>query len=130
MKQENYGRVGFFLGLVVLVFFTYLKHSPRLWVRRRREKSAWKVTWKGVTCFSSLMQKHASGMTFQQCAQPQHCVKVVEPHENTLEVLNGFAWAPVRHLCVHMQGSAEELQGTRGKFGLLECPHNFLGEIQ
>lgn len=42
------------------------------------------------------MQKHASGMTFQHCVQPQHCVKVVEPHENNLEVLNAFAWAPSR----------------------------------
>lgn len=33
-------------------------------------------------------------------------------------------------LCGHVQGSAEELEGTRGTLGLLECSHSFVGKVR
>lgn len=60
-------------------------------------------------------------MTFQHCVQPQHCVKVVEPHEDNSDVLNAFAWAPVRHLeiCVGMCRAA--LRSYRVQEANLAC---------
>lgn len=76
---------------------------------------------EGATCSFSLTQKHASGMTFQHYVQPQHCVKVVEPHEDNLDVLNAFAWAPVRHLeiCVGLCRAA--LRSYRVQEANLAC---------
>lgn len=76
-------------------------------------------------------------MTFQHWIQhiitwcSQNTVKVVEPHENNLEVLNVCSWATsgtakllwkYLEICVVICRAMLKLQGTRGKLDSLVFP--------